>query len=221
MFRKLVLFGIIIISLFSCYTHKIYLNSDKKSGKMVIDYKLDNDYLSILSTALSSISIGENENPIDPSALIDENVLRETFKNTKEVTLKTVKIDTTNGYTGHIEFTFSNFEQALKSIPAGMLNINIERQGGGLTISQIINLSKIDKDGIFLDFLEQQKEDDINLYNKLTKDAVFNFQIFTATPIKKAEGVKLSADKKRADYSFTLGDLVKDINRDMKFLLSL
>jgi hypothetical protein len=221
MFRKIILLAILSLMLFSCYSHKIYLNSDKKSGRMVIDYSLDNDYLSVLSTALSSLQTGENEQSLDPNALIDEKIFRETFKNSKEVTLKTVKITSDKGYNGHIEITFTDFEKALKLLPAGILNITVSREGGNVSISQIINLSKIDSQGVFLDFLAQQKEDNIDFYNKLTKTAAFKFEIYTAAPMKKTEGVVLSSDGKRADYSFKLGDLLKDKNKDIKFLISL
>jgi hypothetical protein len=220
MLKKILLLPVLVVLLFSCYSHKIYLNSDKKSGRMVIDYTLDDDYLSILSTALSNFQPKDGSPSIDANALIDEKVFRETFKSTKEVTLKVVKIDTTKGYTGHIEVAFTDFEKALTLLPEGMINISVIRQNSGLTISQVLNLLKIDPESVLINFLDQQKEDDINMYNKLTKQAVFVFDVFTPSPIKKSEGVILSPDKKKAEYSFKLSDLLKDKNKDIKFLIS-
>jgi hypothetical protein len=221
MFKKMFLLLIIVSTLVSCYTQKVYLDANKKSGKMVIDYNLDNDYLSVLSTALANFqTTGKNQQTIDPNALIDEKLFRETFKNNKDVTLKSVKITATKGYTGHIEITFTDFEKALKLLPEGVINIAVLRDGNNVTITQVINISKMDKDGIFIDFLNQQKEDDINLYNKLTKTAFFKFETYTATQIKKTEGITLSNDKMKADYSFRLNELLQNKDKDMKFLIS-
>ncbi|HOV12784.1 MAG TPA: hypothetical protein PK771_00705 [Spirochaetota bacterium] len=220
MLKKLFLLFIAVTFLVSCYSHKIYLNSDKKSGRMVIEYQLDNDYLSILSTALVNMQTATSE-PIDPSILIDEKLFKESFKNTKEVTLKSVKIDTTKGYKGYVEILFTDFETSLKSMPEGMMNLSIIRNGNALTVSQILNFAKMDTEGVFTNFLEQQKEDDINLYNKLTKQASFKFEVNTSSPITKYEGVTVSKDMKKAEYSFKLLDLVNNKNKDLKFLISL
>lgn len=220
MIKKIILLFSIVTILCSCYSHKIYLNSDKKSGKMVIDYELDNDYLSILSTALANMQ-SESSEPLDPSALIDEELFKESFKNSNEITLKSVKIDTTKGYKGHIEIAFTDFEKSLKSLPENMMNLGIIRQGSSLTVSQVMNFGKMDAEGVFIDFLNQQKEDDINLYNKLTKQASFKFEIYTNTPMTKYEGVTISKDKKKAEYSFKLLDLVNNKDKDMKFIISL
>ena len=126
MFKKIILLFIAVTFLVSCYSHKIYLNADKKSGRMVIEYQLDNDYLSILSTALANMQTTSSE-PIDPTILIDEKLFKESFKNTKEVTLKSVKIDTTRGYKGTVEIVFTDFEKSLKSLPQGMMNLEIIR----------------------------------------------------------------------------------------------
>ncbi|HPO50553.1 MAG TPA: hypothetical protein PLO89_09535 [Spirochaetota bacterium] len=220
MFRRLFLLFLPLFFLVSCYSHKIYLNADKKSGRMVIEYNLDNDYLSILSTALANMQSTSGD-PMDPTILIDETLFKEAFKNTDDVSLKSVKIDTTNGYKGRIEVVFKDFEKSLDALPKDMMNLSILRQGNSLTVTQVMNFSKMDTQGIFVDFLNQQKEDDINLYNKLTKQASFEFEVNTASPITKSEGVNLSKDKRKALYSFKLGDMINNINKDLKFLISL
>ena len=221
MFKKVLSLVILLVLLSSCYTHKIYLNADKKSGKMIIDYTLDNDYLSILSTALSSIqTANDNQEPLDPNILIDPDLFKKQFSKSKDLKLTALSITKSNGYKGHIEITFTDFEKALKQLPENMININIVRTSSSLTVSQTLNLSKLDKQGVLLDFLNQQKEDDIALYNKLTKQAFFQFEIYTPTVIKSAEGVTLSSDKKKATYTFKLNDLLVNKDKDIKFLIS-
>ncbi|OHD10626.1 MAG: hypothetical protein A2086_05545 [Spirochaetes bacterium GWD1_27_9] len=219
MLKKILLFTLTIF-LFSCYSQKIYLNPDKKSGKMIIDYSLDSDYLSILSTALANFQSTTDASPIDPAILIDEQAFKDAFKENKDVTLKVVKIDTKKGYSGHIEISFTDFEKALNLLPKSMVNLAIQRANGTLTVNQVLNFGKMDADGVFLDFINQQKEDDINLYNRLTKVASFKFEVYTTTPMIKTEGVTVSSDKKKIEYSFKLQDLLVNKDKDLKFLIS-
>jgi hypothetical protein len=227
--KFLAILPIIAMLLFSCYSQKIYLNQDKKSGKMVIDYTMDNDYLSILSTALvnfqSSSSNGKIQK-ITPNALIDQKIFKDTFKDSEDVKLKTVSIKTStvnkkSFYQGHIEVTFSDFEKALKMLPEGLLNITVSRDNDKITINQIINMSKMDPKNVFLNFLEEEKEVEPEIYNKLTKEAVFNFYFETKSSINKVEGGSLIGNNKNnVLYKFSINDLLKNKDKDMKFLIS-
>ncbi len=218
--KHIVLFFGVLLLLSSCFSQKIFLNADKKSGRMVIEYTLDNDYLTILSTALANVP-SEDGTTIDPEILIDEEAFKKSFKNTKDITLKSVKIDTKNGYKGNIEVSFTDFEKALATMPKDLLDITVVRNASGLQISQTVDINKIDPSGIFLGFLDQLKLDDVALYNKIVKSAPFTIEINAATPFKEVKGVTLSADKKKVSYTFTLFDLLSSKNKELKFFISL
>lgn len=222
--KKILLYILFLPLLISCYSQKIYLNADKKSGKMTIEYNLDDDFFQLLSIALENFST-DDDNYIDPTILLDEELFKEYFKENmgdiREIKLKKVSIDLTNGYKGYIEIDFFNLEKLMDRIPQGMTNLLIEKKGYELTISQIIDMKKMDPDNIFKDFIIQQKEDDLNFYNKLTQKAKFDFILSTALPIKKTEGVELSANKKTASYSFKINDLINNDGKILKFLITL
>ncbi|MCK4796512.1 MAG: hypothetical protein KAT05_03980 [Spirochaetes bacterium] len=217
--KIIIIFGIMLL-LISCYSHKIILNADKKSGKMIIEYNLNDDYFQLLSIAVDNFA-NESENPFDPIILIDEELFKQSFIESKEIKLKSVNIDTTNGYKGKIVIEFYDFEKILSQMPEGLINLNIKRKKNSLTLSQELNFNKMDPDEIFKNFILQQKEDDINFYNQLTKEAKFNFTIITAWPMKYTEGVILSHDKKQAKYSFKINDLINSNKKILKFLISL
>ena len=219
--KNIIIFFVALFLLSSCFSQKVFLNGDKKSGRMVLEYYLDNDYLTILSTALANIPTKDGST-IDPEILIDEKAFKNNFKNTKDVTLKSVKIDTKNGYKGTVEILFTDFEQSLNTIPKDLLNIKITRGNDGLLqLSQKIDLNRIDPSGIFLLFLDQLKLDDINLYNKIVKSAVFSIEISSPTQFKEAVGVTLSQDKKKITYSFTLFDILNKKDKELNFFISL
>lgn len=206
--------------LFSCYTHKIVLNSDNNSGTMIIEYQLDDDYFQLLSIAFSNFA-SDSQDKFDPVVLIDEELFRQSFKNSAYIRLKSVNINAVNGYKGKIVIDFTDLEKLLASMPKELVNLNFIKENGSITLSQSISLKKMDPDGIFKDFIHQQKEDDINFYNKLTKEAEFNFIIQSQSTIKKAEGVVISKDKKNAYYNFKLNDIIVDDNKIFNFLISL
>ena len=217
--KKLLYIFIFIVSLVSCYNHTIILNSDKNSGKMIIEYYLDDDYFQLVSIATENLLIDGN-NKFDPLVLIDEDLFKETFKDTEYVKLKSVKIDTSNGYNGNIVIEFTDLEKILETLPSGLLNLTLKKENGDITLTQILDFKKMDPDEVFKNFVLQQKEDDINFYNRLTKEAKFSFLIKTMTPIKYTEGVTLSKDKKQAKYTFTVNDFINS-NKALKFVISL
>ena len=216
---KILLVLTIFIALLSCYNHTIILNSDKNSGKMIIEYNLDDDYFQLISIATENLFIEEN-NKFDPLILIDEDLFKETFKNTEYVKLKSIKIDTSNGYKGNIVIEFTDLQKILDTLPSGLLNLTLKQEDDNITLTQILDFKKMDPDEIFKNFVMQQKEDDIDFYNRLTKEAKFKFVIKTMTPIKYSEGVLLSKDKKQATYNFTINDFINN-NKILKFVISL
>ncbi len=216
--RFLFIIFIFIVSL-SCYNHTIILNPDKNSGKMIIEYNIDDDYFQLISIAAENINV-ENSKKFDPLILIDEEFFKETFKETEYVKLKSVKIDTANGYKGTIVIEFKDLKKILESLPAGLANLSLKKENDNVTLTQILDFKKMDPDGIFKSFVLQQKEDDINFYNRLTKQAKFTFRIKTATPIKHTEGVILSKDKKEVIYTFMINDFINN-GKVLKFVITL
>jgi hypothetical protein len=218
-FKKFLYVFIFIILLVSCYKQTIILNPDKNSGKMIIEYNLDDDYFQLVSIAAENILIDSN-NKFDPLILIDKDLFKETFKDTENIKLKSVNIDTSNGYKGNIVIEFNDLEKILASLPAGLVNLTLKKESNNITLTQILDFKKMDPDEIFKNFVLQQKEDDINFYNRLTKEAKFTFIIKTMTPIKYTEGVGLSKDKKQAIYTFTVNDFINS-SKILKFIISL
>ena len=153
--------------------------------------------------------------------LLDANMLRDYFKDNKYISIKSINIDTSKGYKGRIVANFTDFEKLFDSLPKSVTNLTLKKDQDSITITQSLNLKELDPDGVFKNYIMKQKEDDINYYNKLTKEAKFSFYLTTATPIKKTEGVFLSADKKNASYSFKLNDLLINEGKTLKFLISL
>ncbi len=210
-----------ILLLTSCYTHKIILNPDNNSGTMTMEYTLDDDYFQLLSIALDNFG-SENDEMIDPTSLIDADLFKKSFKESNEIKLKSINIQTNNNiYKGKIVIEFNNLEKLIEKIPKGIMNFTVKKENGKTTFSQELEYKKMDPDGIFKEFVMKQKEDDINLYNKLTKEAKFKFIIITSKPIKYSEGVILSSDKKTAEYNFKVNDIFDTENKKLKFIISL
>ena len=217
--KKYLYISIFFILLISCYNQTIILNSDKNSGKMIIKYNLDDDYFQLVSIATENLFI-EEDNKFDPLILIDEDLFKDTFKETEYIKLRSVKIDTSNGYNGNIIIEFSDLEKTLEALPRGLLNLTLKKENSNITITQILDFKKMDPDEIFKNFVLQQKEEEINFYNRLIKEAKFTFIIKTLTPIKYTEGVMLSKDKKQAKYTFMINDFINS-NKILKFIISL
>lgn len=223
--KRMFLVFTIVLVITSCYQHEIRLNSDKKSGTMTINYELDDDSFQIISLAMS-----QTDGQFDPMILIDEDYFKikaaELFEGAEDLlTLKSVKINQDNKtgkYQGKIVLDFTDFEEAISSLPEDVLGLKINRDNyNNLTVSQEVNLMELDPDYILKDFVESEKDDNPDLYDKITKYAIFDFTILTATPIKKATGVKLSNNKKKAEYSFSLGKILEDYEKSWFFSLSL
>jgi len=220
---KISIIFIISFFLFSCYTQRVTLNEDKKSGQVIIEYNMDDDYFQLFSIAVENFNSmnDQNQQKFDPGMLLDANQLRDYFKDNKYIKIRSINIDTTKGYKGRIVADFSDFEKLFDSIPKGVTNLTLKKDQDTITITQSLNLKEMDPDGVFKNYIMKQKEDDINYYNKLTKEAKFSFYLTTATPIKRTEGVLLSADKKNASYTFKLNDLLVNEGKPLKFLISL
>jgi hypothetical protein len=212
-----------IALLFSCYSQKVILNGDRKSGQVIVEYNLDDDYFQLFSIAVENFNSmnAQNQPKFDPGMLLDANMLRDYFKDNKYIKITSVNIDTSKGYKGKVVATFSDFEKLLDSIPKGVTNLSLKKDQETITLTQSLNLKEMDPEGVFKNYIMKQKEDDINYYNKLTKETKFSFYLITTTPIKKVEGVFLSSDKKNASYTFKLNDLFINEEKPLKFLISL
>lgn len=220
MLKKILLLSLLIFIFCSCYSQKIVLNADKKSGQIIIDYELNDDSFQLLSIILDNFGSDEGTQ-LDPAVLIDETLFKEFFEETDDIKLKSVNITADNGYKGAIVISFKNLEKILADLPQGISGLNVERKNNSLTLSQVLNFNEIDPDGMFKEFILQQKEDDINFYNQLTKEAQFNFIIKTVMPIKYTEGVVLSKDKRKAEFSFKVNDFLINTDKILKFVITL
>lgn len=221
-FMKKIIFILSLFFIFSCYTQKIELNADKKSGKMTIDYYINNDYFQIISLVASNFQY-DDANYIDTMILIDEVKFKENFKKYEGITLDSVSIKKVKEgeYKGKIVISFKDFEKALSLLPKTIVGLTILRNKEELTITQILDMAKIDPDNIFLGFVEDLKNDDKEFYNLLTDVAVFNFELYTKTPIKKSEGIKVEGDGKIGKYSFKIKNLLENKNKVLKFSITL
>jgi len=218
MTKKMMLL-ILPIILFSCYTQKIVLNSDKNSGELFIEYNLTDDTFQLLSFAFYEMA--NEQNNISPEALIDANLFKEKFQESENVKLKSIKIDNTNGYKGFIDIEFKNLEKALLEIPKDFINFTLARNGNFLQLSQTVNFKQMDKEGKFKQFIMDQKVDDIKFYNYLINDTKFNFVLETGSPILYASGARLSNFNKKAEYTFKLGDYITNENKIIQYLIKL
>jgi len=214
---------ILCFLIFSCYTQKVTLNADKKSGQVAVEYYLDDDYFQLLSIAIENFNAAstQSSNKFDPAILMDAAAIKEYFKDNKFIKIRSVSVDTSNGYRGKITADFTDFEKMFESIPKGVTNLSLKKEPDLITVTQLLNLKSLDPEGVFKSYIMKQKEDDIAYYNKLTRDVKFTFVIATASMIKKTEGVVLSGDKKVASYTFKLNDLLINDNKTYKFLISL
>jgi len=222
MIKKIILLIFIIFVIFSCYTHKIILNADRNSGQMIIEYTMDDDYFQLISMACLNFQ-SENNEQFDPTILIDEELFKKSFKNNNLLKLKSVNITMTdNGdqavYNGKIVIDFYDLNRLLNIMPKQMVNLSVKKQNNLTTLTQTIDYNKLDPDGVFKDFVMQQKEDDINLYNKLMQKTKFKFIVNSALPLKYTEGVVVSSDKKTAEYTFKINDIIS--GKILKFIIS-
>lgn len=213
----------LLLFISSCYTQRIVLQPDKNSGELIIDYTLTDDTFQLLSFAFYEISTANTKNNFPVEALIDANLFKQKFaeKASKNVRLKSILIDTKSGYKGHIVIEFKNLNELIKELPTELVNFTLTTKDSFLELNQEINFKKIDKEGKLRQFILEQKTDDINFYNYLVKEAKFQFILDTATNILQAKGVKLSNANKRAEYTFFLGDYIKNENLILNFFIRL
>ena len=220
----------IFIALFvlcSCFNQKIELNADKKSGKMTIEYEINDEYFQLISIILSNVELSENLF-FDPFVLIDEQTFKKSYNNLGKDILASAKLNSvsiiknekTGFYNGKFVISFNDFEKSLKLIPNAISGLTVKRTKEELTISQQINITEIDSDGIFGDFIEQLKEDDIDFYKLLTEKASFGFAIFLKNKIKTSTGVNLGKDGMSAFYTFKIKDLLNSDKKLLNFLIS-
>lgn len=204
----------------SCYKQTIYLNSDKKSGSMIIEYSLDDDTFQMISMVFMMIEPEEGSFVPDPMMLIDEDTFKSTFPEDDNFKLKSVDLKMSTVYEGRIEIEFNDFQDALKKLPMQSSGFIMKEDKGHLLLEQTVDLDKIDPDRMFLSFLESQKQDDKEFYNKIVNNSPFQFEINTKTPMQSAEGFKLSQNNKKATYTFKLSDILSN-KQGLKFSLKL
>ena len=103
-FSKILLILLFVFSLSSCFNMKIDLNFDKKSGKLTMEYDVNDEYFQLLSIVMSNVQLGEDVF-FDPFVLLDEQQFRTFFnglpkENLSDITLFSVSIKR-NANTGY------------------------------------------------------------------------------------------------------------------------
>ncbi len=226
-FRYIFLSVVLVFCLTSCFNMKIDLNFDKKSGKMTIDYELNDDYFQLISIVMSNVQIAENVS-FDPFILLDENGFKTFYNNIPKdnlnsITLTSVSIkrnDKTGFYNGKIVFGFKDFEKCMALIPNDVVGLKFTKDKLNYTIEQEISISTLDPQGMLINFLDSLKDDDEDFYKLLTEKAEFDFAVQLRSKILKSQGVKLNKDSMGATYGFKVNDILDTKNEPLKFLIS-
>ncbi len=197
------------IVLLSCYTQTITVNPDKRSGTIVLNYTLNQEFIPELSGVLAQVSsTGGSSNSLDIMSLTDAAAFRRNFKNSNFLTLQSVNISLQGDtYNGRITLAFTDFERAFAEIPSGFIRPSVVRNGNRVTISQRLLMSDLDPERMLNTLLMQLEEDDPQYYGRLINSVRFVFEIVTPTPVTAHQGVTLVSANK-VSFSFNINDLL-------------
>ena len=167
-----------MMALSSCFNMKIDLNFDKKSGKLTMEYDVNDEYFQLLSIVMSNVQLGEDVF-FDPFVLLDEQQFKTFFnglpkENLSDITLFSVSIKrnaNTGYYKGKIVFLFKDFEKCMAMIPQGVAGLTFTKDNGVYTIGQTVDMSTMDSENMLGEFINTLKEDDEDFYKLLTEKA--------------------------------------------------
>ena len=215
-----------MMALSSCFNMKIDLNFDKKSGKLTMEYDVNDEYFQLLSIVMSNVQLGENVF-FDPFVLLDEQQFKTFFnglpkENLSDITLFSVSIkrnQTTGYYKGKIVFLFKDFEKCMAMIPQGVAGLTFTKDNGVYTIGQTVDMSKMDPENMLGEFISTLKEDDEDFYKLLTEKAEFDFAVQLRSKIRKSEGVNIGKDGMSATYGFKINDLLGTADKPLQFMI--
>lgn len=215
-----------MMALSSCFNMKIDLNFDKKSGKLTMEYDVNDEYFQLLSIVMSNVQLGEDVF-FDPFVLLDEQQFKTFFnglpkENLSDITLFSVSIKrnaNTGYYKGKIVFLFKDFEKCMAMIPQGVAGLTFTKDNGVYTIGQTVDMSKMDSENMLGEFINTLKEDDEDFYKLLTEKAEFDFGVQLRSKIRKSEGVNIGKDGMSASYGFKINDLLGTYEKPLKFLI--
>jgi hypothetical protein len=206
---------------------KIDLNFDKKSGKMTIEYDVNDEYFQLISIVMSNVQIAENVF-FDPFILLDESSFKTFYNNIPKdnlnsITLTSVSIkrnEQTGFYNGKIVFSFKDFEKCMALIPSDVAGLKFTKDKLTYTFEQELNIATLDPQGMLTNFLDNLKDDDQDFYKLLTEKVEFNFALQLRSKILKSQGVKLNKDSMGATYGFKVNDILSTDKAPLKFLIS-
>lgn len=222
---KLIFLSLTLIAATSCYTQRVTLNQDKKSGVVSIDYSFNDDDFEILSLILSAAPVGDGIGFFDPSALIDKNEFISYFNSAGIDGIKLTKADITRRsvsgvsvYKGSIVIAFDDFEELLKRFPAADGGFKFIRSGGVVTLEQKVEPDKMGDMETLDNYMELVKEAKPQWYSKFV-DTTFLIEMIFRTPVLDSRGVVLSSDKRTARYSFKTGDMIGANRKNLDFML--
>ncbi|HBD93706.1 MAG: hypothetical protein A2015_04405 [Spirochaetes bacterium GWF1_31_7] len=222
---KLLTLGFSLIVITSCFSQRITLNPDKKSGNVSINYTFSDDDFEILSLILSSAPVGGEAGTFDPSILIDKKEFISYFQKMEVKELTLVKsdisrkvIDGVGYYTGAIVINFTDFEILLNKFPASENGLGFKREGQVITMEQKIEMGKMGDMETLDNYIDLVKADKPVWYKKFINDD-FLIEIVLKKPFIQTRGVTLSSDKKTAKYSFKTADMIGSNRKDLDFML--
>ena len=225
-FSKILLILSFVFCLSSCFNMKIDLNFDKKSGKLTMEYDVNDEYFQLLSIVMSNVQLGEDVF-FDPFVLLDEQQFKSFFnglpkESLSDITLFSVSIkrnQTTGYYKGKIVFLFKDFEKCMAMIPQGVAGLTFTKDNGTYTIGQTVDMKKMDAENMLGEFINTLKEDDEDFYKLLTEKAEFNFAVQLRSKIRKSEGVHIGKDGMSASYGFKINDLLATADKPLQFMI--
>ena len=226
-FSKILLILSFVFCLSSCYNMTIDLNFDKKSGKLTMEYDVNDEYFQLLSIVMSNVQLGENVF-FDPFVLLDEQQFKTFFsglpkENLSDITLFSVSIKrnaNTGYYKGKIVFLFKDFEKCMAMIPKGVAGLEFTKDKSGYTIGQTVDMKLMDPENMLGEFINTLKEDDEDFYKLLTEKAEFDFAVQLGSKIQRSEGVNIGKDGMSASYGFKINDLLGTYEKPLRFLIA-
>ena len=226
-FSKILLILSFVFCVSSCFNMKIDLNFDKKSGKLTMEYDVNDEYFQLLSIVMSNVQLGENVF-FDPFVLLDEQQFKTFFsglpkENLSDITLFSVSIKrnaNTGYYKGKIVFLFKDFEKCMAMIPKGVAGLEFTKDKSGYTIGQTVDMKLMDPENMLGEFINTLKEDDEDFYKLLTEKAEFDFAVQLGSKIQRSEGVNIGKDGMSASYGFKINDLLGTYEKPLRFLIA-
>lgn len=223
---KFFLFSMLFFVLSSCFSQKIFLNNDKESGTLSLEYTFDDDDFEIISLVLPSIPMGEEIGTFDPSILISQEEFTNYFRSLEleEIQLKKAMITkksiskTNSSYKGSIVIDFQKLESLLTKFPAAENGFKLRKEGNTRIFEQTLDLNTMGDIETLNNYIALVKEEKPQWHHRFV-ESNFLIEINTKTPILASRGVSVSSDKKKASYQFKTQDILGNTEKTLEFMV--